>query len=80
MNSLGRDHQVLALSDPSVAWCQEPLSQLNMPGKASLRSYTASNMGDTKLGTVGPEGIMDSDHFKIVMLESLGDDAIVRKL
>ena len=51
-----------------------------MPGKASLRSYSASNMGDTKPGTVGPEGIMDSDHFKIVMLESLGDDAIVRKL
>ena len=80
VNSLGRDHQVLALSDPSVAWCQEPLSHLNMPGKASLRCYSASNMGDTKPGTVGPEGIMDGEHFKIVMLESLGDDAIVRKL
>ena len=51
-----------------------------MPGKASLRSYSASNMGDTKPGTVGPEGIMDGEHFKIVMLESLGDDAIVQKL
>ena len=51
-----------------------------MPGKASLRSYSASNMGDTKPGIVGPEGIMDGKHFKIVMLEALGDDAIVRKL
>ena len=51
-----------------------------MPGKASLRSYSASSMGDSKPGTVGPEGIMDGEHFKIVMLESLGDDAIVRKL
>ena len=37
-------------------------------------------MGDTKSNTVGSEDIMDGDKFKIVMLESLGDEAIIRKL
>ena len=37
-------------------------------------------MENTKSNSVGSEDIMDSDKLKIVMLESIGDEAIIRKL